>query len=161
MIMKKPEAVGVDLARVDPLTRLNVYVASSWPNATQPAVVGAIRAGGVECYDSRHPAEGDNAFAWSDIDPAWLDWTAEQKAGLAHPAAVEGFNKDFEAMERANSFVLVLPCGSPAHLELGWAVGALKRTAILLTEDHEAELMSKMVDYIALDIDDLVAWLAS
>ncbi len=67
-------------------------------------------------------------------------------------------------MQRADTFVLVLPCGRSAHLELGWAVGAEKRTAILLDPDPKTntvtpELMYKMVDHIALDALDLLDWL--
>ena len=137
-----------------------VYVASSWRNAAHPGVVETIRAAGIEAYDFRHPAEGDEGFAWSSIDPEWQSWTArEYVAALDHPLAVKGYALDFDAMDRANIFVLVLPCGRSAHLELGWAVGAGKRTAILLNGDHEPELMVKMVDHIAVDMADLLVWL--
>lgn len=78
---------------------------------------------------------------------------------LAHPVAIDGYGKDFAAMERADAFVLVLPCGRSAHLELGWAVGAGKRTAILLEDPAEPELMYRMVDYLAPTVEDLMAWL--
>lgn len=46
-----------------------IYVASSWRNVYQPAVVDALRAlPGCEVYDFRNPAPGDSGFAWSDID---------------------------------------------------------------------------------------------
>lgn len=78
---------------------------------------------------------------------------------IAHPRAIEGFDSDFAAMQRADHFVMVLPCGKSAHLELGWAVGAGKHTAILLEDPVEPELMYKMVDLITADIDELVGWL--
>lgn len=137
-----------------------VYVASSWRNPDQPALIDAIRAQGIGVYDFRHPAPGDEGFAWSEIDPAWKDWTPEQYVGaLEHPRAVEGYAKDFAAMQAADTFVLLLPCGRSAHLELGWAVGAGKRTAIVLNGAHEPELMVKMVDHIAIDVPDVLAWL--
>ena len=137
-----------------------VYVASSWRNPTQPAVVQAIRDAGIDAYDFRHPTEGDNGFAWSSIDPAWQSWTArEYVEALDHPLAVKGYGLDFGAMQRADAFVLVLPCGRSAHLELGWAVGAGKRTAILTRDGEEPELMAKMVDHIATDLDGVIAWL--
>jgi hypothetical protein len=76
-----------------------------------------------------------------------------------HPRATEGFESDFDAMKNANTFVLVLPCGKSAHLELGWAVGAGKRTAILLEDPMEPELMYRMVDHLAPSLDDLLDWL--
>lgn len=78
---------------------------------------------------------------------------------IEHPVAVDGFDKDFAAMEAADAFVLVLPCGRSAHLELGWAVGAGKRTAILLDDPVTPELMYRMADYIAPSLFDLLGWL--
>lgn len=78
---------------------------------------------------------------------------------LEHPIAWAGFTKDFEAMQKADTFVLILPCGRSAHLELGWAVGAGKRTAVLLDDPVTPELMYKMVDYLAPDLFSLLGWL--
>lgn len=78
---------------------------------------------------------------------------------LDHPRAVEGYESDFAAMNRADTFVMVLPCGKSAHLELGWAVGAGKRTAILCEDPIEPELMYRMVDFIAPSLPDLLGWL--
>lgn len=80
---------------------------------------------------------------------------------VSHPVAIEGFSADFAAMERADTFVLVLPCGKSAHLELGWAVGAGKRTAILLEDPVEPELMYRMVDFMTPSTDELLGWLRS
>lgn len=141
--------------------RKRIYVASSWRNAMQPAVVTVLRVAGFEVYDFRNPEPGDTGFAWSEIDPDWLGWKPEQYVELLeHPRAQDGFAKDFAAMEWADTFVLVLPCGRSAHLELGWAVGAGKRTAILLDEDgFEPELMYRMVDHLATSTMDLLDWL--
>ena len=137
-----------------------VYVASSWRNHMQPAIVHVLRAAGIDCYDFRNPAPGVDGFAWSEIDPDWRSWTAEQYVkALDDPIAIEGFRRDFEAMHRADAFVLVLPCGRSAHLELGWAVGAGKRTAILTHDGEEPELMAKMVDHIATTVAELLGWL--
>ena len=137
-----------------------VYVASSWRNAFQPAVVSVLRAAGIDCYDFRNPAPDVSGFAWSEIDPDWMNWTATQYIkALDDPIAIEGYRHDFEAMERADAFVLVLPCGRSAHLELGWAVGAGKRTAILTHDGEEPELMAKMVDHISPSVHDLLGWL--
>ncbi len=145
-----------------------VYVASSWRCAMQPAVIYALKAAGIEAYDFRNPPNGAG-FGWGEIMPSFDidEQSADAKeylAALDHPRGIEGFNSDFAAMQRADTFVLVLPCGRSAHLELGWAVGAGKRTAILLDPDPDTntitpELMYKMVDHIALDAFDLLGWL--
>lgn len=145
-----------------------VYVASSWRCAMQPAVIHTLRAAGIDCYDFRNP-EGGTGFGWQEVMPSFdideqLADADEYVRGLDHPRSVEGFNADFDAMERADTFVLVLPCGRSAHLELGWAVGAGKRTAILLdpdlvTNQVTPELMYKMVDFIAPSVFGLLGWL--
>ncbi len=139
----------------------HIYVASSWRCPTQPGVVQALRDAGHEVYDFRNPPGGATGFAWSEVDPAWLDWSIDTYRNLLdHPRAVEGFGNDLEAMEWADTFVLVLPCGRSAHLELGWAVGQGLRTAILLSQDgFEPELMYRMVDHLAVSTEELVDWL--
>lgn len=77
------------------------------------------------------------------------------RRALAHPVAYSGFKKDFDAMKWADTFVLLAPCGRSAHLELGWAVGAGKRTLILLAEG-EPELMYKLADLICINQDELI-----
>lgn len=133
-----------------------VYVASSWRNMIQPEVVGLLRQRGWEVYDFRHPSEDDHGFHWSEIDPAWKMWGPEQfKEALQHPLAKNGFAKDMAALAAADFVVLVQPCGRSAHLELGYAVGAGKRTAIVLSE-AEPELMYKMVDFLCHDMAYLI-----
>jgi hypothetical protein len=164
-----------------------VYVASSWRNPMQTAVCAALRSVGIDHYDFRNPAPGDTGFSWRDVKPTrtsavpairvedgarvdvpvtlprpkGTDWEPvdEYLTMIEHPLALDGFSKDFDAMWRADTFVLVLPCGKSAHLELGWAVGAGKRTAILLEDPVEPELMYRMVDYLAPSLFDLLGWL--
>lgn len=136
-----------------------IYVASSWRCEQQPEVVDALRAAGHEVYDFRNPPRR-TGFAWSQIDPDWLGWSpVAYRSLLDDPIAVAGYKSDFEAMRWADTFVLVLPCGRSAHLELGWAAGQGKRTAILLSADKfEPELMYRMVDKLAVSLAELVEW---
>lgn len=140
---------------------MRIYVASSWRNQEQPNVVKALRSAGHEVYDFRNPAPGDNGFGWSEIDPDWKNWSKEQYLqALEHPIAIDGFNKDLAGMERAEAFVLVMPCGRSAHLEAGWAIGRGKPTAILLAEGQEPELMYRLADRLCTGLDEVLAWLA-
>lgn len=170
-----------------------VYVASSWRNSMQPAVVAALHAAGIDSYDFRNPGPDDTGFSWREVMPdAGVECEvcgqigpdhdltcavgAERRPSIPgkgsdwepvgryiemvnHPRALDGFSKDFEAMVRADTFVMVLPCGKSAHLELGWAVGAGKRTAILLEDPVEPELMYRMVDFLTPSLVDLLGWL--
>jgi hypothetical protein len=139
---------------------MRIYVASSWRNPYQPDVVRGLREAGHEVYDFRHPAPGDDGFAWAEIDPAWQSWApAQYRAALQHPRAQGGFAHDRLALQMADATVLVLPCGRSAHLELGYAAGVGQRTAVLMLEPCEAELMYLLVDRICLTIDELLAFL--
>jgi len=139
-----------------------IYVASSWRNSMQPEVVRALQLDGHLVYDFKNPRPGDNGFHWSEISPDWKTWTAEQyRSALDHPIAKSGFSSDFNAMKCADAFVLVLPCGRSAHLELGWAVGAGKQTLILTRDGEEPELMAKMCDHICVSLDEVRRILAS
>lgn len=131
-----------------------VYVASSWRNEVQPLVIDMLRHEGIECYDFKNP-DGGTGFSWSEVKDTprsaviaekGSDWedVDEYLRMIAHPRALAGFDADFAAMEKADTFVLVLPCGKSAHLEAGWAIGAGKRTIILLEDPVEPELMYRM-----------------
>lgn len=137
---------------------MKIYVASSWRNIRQPDIVCALRSHGYEVYDFRHPAEGNNGFQWSEIDPEWGNWDAAQLIdGLSSSVADTAFGFDFEAMKDCDAAVLVLPCGKSAHLELGWFVGVGKPTWILLEDRPEPELMYKMATSIVPDLDHLLS----
>lgn len=136
---------------------VKVYVASSWRNAKQTEVVEAIREAGFQVYDFKNPRPGDHGFHWSEIDPKWKEWSAEQfRKSLEHPIAHKGFMSDFEALQQCDACVLLNPCGRSAHLEFGYACGFGKTTFILLNEGDEPELMYWMADSICLSLDELI-----
>ena len=146
-----------------------VYVASSWRNPIQTGVCAALRSAGIPHYDFKNP-EGGTGFSWKQLKPAGApdgiaakgsDWEAvgDYLDMVNHPVATAGYEADFAAMQRADTFVMVLPCGKSAHLELGWAVGAGKRTIILLEDPVEPELMYRMVDEMCMSLFDLLGLL--
>ena len=103
-----------------------------------------------------------NAMLYIGDAPVVVDLadTVEYLQAIQHPRAIEGFDADMDALRDADIVVLVLPCGKSAHLELGWAVGAGKRTCVYVPEETlTPELMYRMVDHIAPDMMDLLAWL--
>lgn len=151
-----------------------IYVASSWRNQFHAGVVEALRAQGHWVYDFKQPSNTTECgFHRTDVslvhsnsvdgDP-WTGGLASATdyiAALSDPAAIHGFQRDFAAMSAADTFVLVLPCGRSAHLELGWAVGAGKDTAILLDDPCTPELMYRMVNKVTTSFADLVEWLGT
>jgi hypothetical protein len=137
---------------------MRIYVASSWRNVAQPRIVSALIEAGHEVYDFRNPSENDTGFRWSDIDQDWQKWTPEQyRTALTHRIAEHGFKNDFDAMMWADTGVLVLPCGRSAHDEIGWMVGAGKKTYILMLNQEEPELMYKLHDGICPSVEELLA----
>lgn len=135
---------------------LKIYVASSWRNPCQPAIIEDLRECGYEVYDFRNPGENKNGFSWAEVDPEWERWSAAQYvAALTHPKAEAGFKLDFTAMKWCDVVVLVLPCGRSAHLEAGWAIGAGKPVFILTRTGEEPELMAKLANGIATNTAEL------
>ena len=134
-----------------------VYVASSWRNPYQPAVVAQLRAAGHEVYDFRNPEENPGGFHWADVDPRWQKWSPREYIDhLDHPVAEKGFGADLRAMEWADCCVLVLPCGRSAHTEAGWFAGRGLKTIVYIPEKQEPELMYKLFDAVVDSIDGIL-----
>lgn len=143
-----------------------IYLASSWRNPDQPAVLAALRAAGHEVYDFRNPAPGQNGFSWRDcgaqasIDhaktiPSYLE-------AIQSDRAAEGFSFDKAALDWCDTCVLALPCGRSAHLELGYACGQGKDTYVLLHEDKfEPELMYLLNTDICTDVQEVIDLMAA
>jgi nucleoside 2-deoxyribosyltransferase len=129
-----------------------IYVASSWKNVAQPAIVLALRRIGYEVYDFRHPAPGDNGFHWSECLPGYQrgqNVTPEQyKTMLKTPRAQEGYEHDIDALRRCDAVVYVLPCGRSASWEFGYAVGAGKMSFVIMFEPDQPDLMFMESDII-------------
>jgi len=135
-----------------------VYLASSWRNPLQPTAVQILRENGHEVYDFRNPFNGVPGFAWSEIDPDWKNWTANEyrRHLTTNPVAARGFLSDFRAMQWADTCVLLLPCGRSAHLEAGWFTGQGKRCIILTQNGEEPELMALLATDICVNIHEVL-----
>ena len=125
---------------------MKIYLASSWRNTHQPAVLASLRAAGHEVYDFKNPAPGNTGFGWRQTTDKPLIDAESLLEALAHPAAQAGFEHDFNAMKWADACVLLLPCGNSAHLEAGWFAGRGRHVAVLVPELREPELMYKLFD---------------
>lgn len=133
-----------------------IYVASSWRNNHQPELINTLTRAGHKCYDFRH--EG---FSWKQVNPTWEtdDCNFFNYVNmLQHPRAQQGFDRDFNAMKRADAFILVLPAGRSANLEAGWAIGQGKPTAVFMPEYDTPDLMYKMADLITDNTKTLLEW---
>lgn len=131
-----------------------IYLASSWRNVLYPGVLAALRAEGHTVYDFK-----EDGFGWDELDADWLSWTPEKYLDrLNSSRSVEHFILDRNALDWADTCVLLLPCGRSAHLEAGYAIGRGKETFVLLHPDRfEPELMYLLTphDHIHTDVDAL------
>lgn len=135
---------------------MKIYVASSWRNSYQQAVVNLLREVGHEVYDFKNPSEGNHGFSWSEIDECWIDWSPDAYVkAMSHPIAEAGFKSDFDAMKWAECCVMVLPCGRSANTEAGWMKGAGKSVYVFQPIKQEPELMYKIYDGIITSFEDL------
>lgn len=140
---------------------MKLYIASSWRNQHYPSVVESLRSAGFDVYDFRNPGPGEEPFQWEFVGDDWLDWTPEQyREKLKHPHSERQFGNDLRAMESCDACVLVLPCGRSAHTEAGWFAGRGRKVIVLIPEKQEPELMYKLFDGVACNVDEVIAMLA-
>jgi hypothetical protein len=155
-----------------------VYIASSWRNPLQKQMVDLFREAGHQVYEFKNPhdAEGPfpdkkaaypHGFHWNEIDPEWEKWDVDEFVTvMEHPTVVECFHKDFGGLDWADIVILLLDCGSSAHLEAGWACGwrdcadtggaPSKEVYALIPFRLEPELMYLMFDGIAANVETLL-----
>jgi hypothetical protein len=148
---------------------MKIYVASSWRNKYQQEVVDKLRVLGHEVYDFRGSGDGwgsngdgPGGFGWSELDPNWKEWVNNVDSyitALEHPRAIEGFNRDMDALKKCDACIMVNPCGQSAHAEMGWAVGAGKLVAVYCPEIREPDLMVKMAGIVTDQWDCIEFWL--
>jgi hypothetical protein len=126
---------------------MKIYVASSWRNPLQPAIVHALRQCGHEVYDFRHPKPGDTGFRWTEVGaddgyrPGDKIEPDQWRKMLQHPRAAEGYASDISHVRDCEAVVYVLPCGRSASWEFGYAMGQGKAGYVIAFEETEPELM--------------------
>ena len=126
---------------------MKVYVASSWRNDVYPQVLEVLRQAGHDVYDFRHQGGAD----WNPTEIT----SDELFSFLNHPKVSSIFKKDMDALVESDAVVCVLPCGRSAHLELGYGIGAGKRTVLLWHDGDAPDIMHKAVDAIVFDVADI------
>lgn len=148
---------------------MRIYVASSWRNLFQNEVVSSLRSAGYEVYDFKGSGDGwggaeagPGGFAWSEIDFDWQSWPQHidrYVEGLKHPRAVEGFDRDMNALRRSDACVMVMPCGPSASMEMGWACGSGLPTAVYIPAMREPDLMVGMAGLVTQNWRDVLLFL--
>lgn len=140
---------------------MKIYVASSWRNQYQDVIVKTLRAVRHDVYDFKNPAPGNNGFSWKQtmLDSSQRDVTNYLNA-LKHPIAISGFAFDMNALKDCEACVMVQPCGFSAALELGYAIGAGKKSVVYIPEMRDPDLMILAADLITTDIHQMLEFLS-
>ena len=126
---------------------MKVYVASSWRNEVYPEVVEALRQAGHDVYDFRRQGGSD----WNPTEMS----SSQLFDYLDHPKVQSIFKHDMDALVASDAVVCVLPCGRSAHLELGYGIGAGKRTVLLWHDGDAPDIMHKAVDAIVFGVAEI------
>lgn len=131
---------------------MRIYVASSWRNQLQPAIVAQLRSWGHTVYDFRDPPNR-SGFGWKQVNPDWVEGTHPTpqvfRRMLDHPIAAAGHRSDMAALLDCDAVVFVRPCGCSASWELGFAMGQGKPAFVVQYEPAEPELMFRGAMIIA------------
>ncbi len=122
-------------------------MASSWQNDVYPKVVETLRQAGHDVYDFRRQGGSDSNPSEMTSDRL-LDFLDEPKVRSI-------FQNDMDALIASDAVVCVLPCGRSAHLELGYGIGAGKRTVLLWHDGDAPDIMHKAVDSIVFKVADI------
>lgn len=118
------------------------------------AVAEQLREAGHEVFDD-----------WSACHPEADDeWKVYEKArGRTYLEALHGdaakhiFQFDMSHLVVAEAVVLVAPAGRSAHVELGWAKGAGKYTAVILNPGEDRwDIMLQLFDRLTYNVEDII-----
>lgn len=136
------------------ITKMKIYVASSWKNPRHKVIVNALRDRGAWVYDYR---ETNARFHWEDLDPNYEKWApGEYLSALTTTDVSDAFWRDMSALAAADAVVGLDPLGVSSALELGWAVGHGKPAVLLVGDVVKPELMAKMIPFRVCQLEDLV-----
>ena len=140
---------------------MRIYVASSTRNTRVHDTVKRLRADGHDVYDFQAHQAPDR---WKELDRSQPSRESEatyevMKELMQDPEGRDTFLRDMAALDGADAVVCVLPCNRSAHLELGFAIGRGKLTAILWQDPERPDLMHAAADHIAANLEELAALL--
>lgn len=111
-----------------------VYIGGSLSNPAIVQVTKELQDAGIYAFSEWYTPGPEADVLWRDYERA-LGYS--YKEALKRPAAVNTFNFDKRHIDECNVFLMVLPCGKSAHMELGYAIGSGKRGFILMPEEPE------------------------
>lgn len=150
-----PEDYFARYGKKTPPAKRLVYVAGSMRNPAIQQVSKTLRTAGFDVFDDWH-ASGP------ETDDYWQKY--EQERGRTYKEALRGyaagnvFQFDKRHLDASTDFVLVLPAGKSAHMELGYMSGK-KRTYVLFSEGEPErwDVMYQFADDVFFSVEELLA----
>jgi hypothetical protein len=135
-----------------------IYVGGSLANPNIRVVAQTIRANGHEVFDDWHAAGIDG-------DKNWIEYARQRglsyKEALNLPFVQTAFDFDVRHLQKAHTFVLVMPAGKSGFAEMGLMRGLGKKVYILFDgEPERPDLMTKIAHDIFFSLEELLEALA-
>lgn len=135
-----------------------IYLGGSMRNPKIPVLANKLRALGLEVFDDWQSPGPEADDHWQAYEKSRGRSFKEALAGV-HANAV--FNIDLSYLDKCHTFVLVLPAGRSAHMELGYCAGRLKRTFLLMEGEPERyDIMYRFASHLCTSEDELIGELA-
>ena len=116
-----------------------IYISSSWRNTTQERLVKKLREQGHQVYDFKHPQGRNDENIWMQVtrkhglerEYNFHSLTPQTyETIVADDDARQRFREHFEAMQDADTCILLLPAGRSAHTEAGYMAGIGKEVYV-------------------------------
>ena len=143
------------------MTKAKLYIGGSLRNPQVLTIAQSLK----EAQGEYLSVFADWMCAGPHADDAWRDY--EKALGYSYiqaldrPAARNVFDFDKKHLDAADAFLLVLPCGRSAHMELGYMVGRGKKTCILIDDPERWDIMYQFADLVTDDIREVARWVKS
>lgn len=97
-----------------------VYIGGALANPEIVRLTRALLDAGYDAFSEWYTPGKEADVLWRDYELA-LGYTYRE--ALQRPSAKNTFSFDKRHIDGSDIFVMVLPCGKSAHLELGYAIG--------------------------------------
>lgn len=135
-----------------------VYIGGSLANPEIIRITKVVQEAGHDPFSSWFTPGPEADEHWRDYEKA-LGYSYRE--ALRRPAAQNIFHFDKRHIDASDIFVMVMPCGKSAHLELGYAVGQGLKTIVYMPEEPERfDVMMAFADSIVYGDEELIKALA-
>jgi hypothetical protein len=131
-----------------------VYIGGSLSNANIVTVTALLETAGICAFSEWYTPGPEADVLWRNYEMALGH---DYRTALKRPAAVNTFNFDKRHIDECDAFVMVLPCGKSAHMELGYAIGSRKPGFILMENEPERwDVMYGFATAVVSSCDELI-----